>query len=309
MEIVHAQRIELNKIGADLGMSIGNKRNFSELEIQTLIHHYVDLKQGLILSGASIGVSQKVAKRILKEQGIKIRSYEEAKQALRKYELDDDFFKKQNPDMAYILGFIAADGNVAKNENNISIQLLTKDKDILEKIKVLTKSSRPLDQYITKNGQDTTKFSVFSAEWKKDLKVYGVMPAKTFILQPPLFLQKKYWIDYIRGYFDGDGTIYKTTGCNNRFEIAGASKEVIQWIRTFLASEYGITCTLSEENRSNGTKMFKVIYSDKEKITLLYHLFYDNKSLYLKRKKEKFEAILKIPRDSVSSEEEDKKLC
>ena len=290
-------------------MSIGNKRNFSELEIQTLIHHYVDLKQGLILSGASIGVSQKVAKRILKEQGIKIRTYEEAKQALRKYELDDDFFKKQNPDMAYILGFIAADGNVAKNENNISIQLLTKDKDILEKIKVLTKSSRPLDQYITKNGQDTMKFSVFSAEWKKDLKVYGIMPAKTFILQPPLFLQKKYWIDYIRGYFDGDGTIYKTTGCNNRFEIAGASKEVIQWIRTFLASEYGITCTLREGNCQNGTKMFKVIYSDKEKITLLYHLFYDNKSLYLKRKKEKFEAILKIPRDSVSSEEEDKKLC
>lgn len=210
--------------------------------------------------------------------------------------------------MAYILGLIASDGNIAKKENSITIQLSIKDKDILEKIKEITKSSRPLDNYITKNNRDTIKFSVHSSEWKKDLKVYGIVPAKTFILKPPNFLQKQYWIDYIRGYFDGDGTIYSTTGCNNRFEIIGASKDVIEQIRLFLSNNYNITCSLQERTLSNGTKIFKITYSSKEDLIKLYHLFYDNSELYIKRKKEKFQTVLNIPRDSISSEE-DKKIC
>lgn len=210
--------------------------------------------------------------------------------------------------MAYILGLIASDGNIAKKENKITIQLSAEDKDILGKIKEITKSSRPLDNYITKNNRDTIKFSVYSSEWKKDLKVYGIVPAKTFILKPPNFLQKQYWIDYIRGYFDGDGTIYSTIGCNNRFEIVGASKDVIEQIRLFLSNNYNITCSLQERTLSNGTKIFKITYSSKEDLIKLYHLFYDNSKLYIKRKKEKFQTVLNIPRDSISSEE-DKKIC
>ena len=61
--------------------------------------------------------------------------------------------------MAYILGLIASDGNIAKKENKITIQLSAEDKNILEKIKEITKSSRSLDNYITKNNRDTIKFS------------------------------------------------------------------------------------------------------------------------------------------------------
>ena len=148
------------------------------------------------------------------------------------YSLNDNFFKTQSPDMAYILGFIAADGNVAKKENAISIQLHEKDAEILEKIKELTGSSRPLDFYKTSQGRDSVKFQVWSAEWKRDLAVYNIVPNKSLILKPPTFLDEKYYKDYIRGYFDGDGSIWTRKDHLNQcyWDIVGASKEMIVWI-------------------------------------------------------------------------------
>ena len=47
--------------------------------------------------------------------------------------------------------------------------------------------------------------------------------------------------------------------------------------------------------------MYKIITTDKEQIQKIYDLFYNTESnLYLLRKKEKFETILNIPRDSNS---------
>lgn len=73
--------------------------------------------------------------------------------------------------MAYILGFIAADGNVAKKENCISIEVHEKDKDLLELIRERTKNTRPLKFYIHihKDCEDTpaVKFQTWSSEWKK----------------------------------------------------------------------------------------------------------------------------------------------
>ena len=125
-----------------------NDKQIPEEHRQAIIDAYLSGK-GLIAAGAPYGCGQKVVETILKRAGIHKRTYEKSKQKQRMYSLNDNFFKTQSPDMAYILGFIAADGNVAKKENAISIQLHEKDAEILEKIKELTDSSRPLDFYKT----------------------------------------------------------------------------------------------------------------------------------------------------------------
>ena len=43
-----------------------------------------------------------------------------------------DYFSTQNSNMAYIMGFLAADGNVSKEGNRVQSQLSIKDKDQLE---------------------------------------------------------------------------------------------------------------------------------------------------------------------------------
>ena len=56
--------------------------------------------------------------------------------------VNKDFFKKWTPEMAYVLGFLFADGNIIYTKRNTwfwSIQIT--DKEILEKIKMEINSS------------------------------------------------------------------------------------------------------------------------------------------------------------------------
>ena len=283
---------------------MGRMKNFSEEVKKQAIYNYVELHQGLQTAGKQFGISQFMMEKILKEYGIKKRTYTEAKQIGRKYTCDDNYFKNQNNEMAYILGLIASDGSISKKENLVAIQLQEEDKYILEKIREMTKTQRLLEEYIRREtGHKIYSFRNWSSEWKKDLAHYGICPQKTFTLQPPLFLNKKYNIDYIRGYFDGDGSIYRIESQNRVFfEITGASKIMIDWIYDQLTNQYHIyTNKKTQETLANGTVMYKIKIGDKTELKKLYNLLYDEKNFYLKRKKEKFENLLNIPRDSNSS--------
>lgn len=277
----------------------------AEIEKQ-IIHNYLERFQGLETAGRQYGISSHFVTKILNKYGIHKRTYTEAKQIGRKYKCDDNFFKIQSENMAYILGLLASDGNVSKKENLVAIQLLSSDKEILEKISQVTQNERPLETYIRKTtGHKITSFRVWSKIWKDDLAHYGIIPEKTFKLTPPCLLNNKYNIDFIRGYFDGDGSIYYLKKSNRVFvDIVCASKNMIDWIHDILVNQYHIIINRPLiETRPNGTKMYKIRIGSKEEIKKLYHLFYHNNVnnlLFLNRKKEKFCSLLNIPRDSNS---------
>ena len=276
-----------------------------DIKIQ-VVKNYLEKHLSLINSGKEFGLSQRAVESILKEYGVRKRTYTEAKQLARKYPCTDNYFKFQNHNMAYILGLIAADGSVAEKENLISIQLNADDEALLENIRVETGCSRPISFYEGKlTGQKMATFRNWSKDWKTDLSYYGIVPNKTFKLTPPELLSPEFRIDYIRGYFDGDGSIYSVDLQNRVFvEISGVSKKMIDWIRNELLNNYHIILNKElKETKSNGTIVYKIKIGSKKEIEKLYNLFYKNNSLFMKRKKEKFELLLNIPRDSNSSKE------
>ncbi len=60
-------------------------------------------------------------------------------------EINVKFFKKWTPEMAYILGFFAADGNMLKNKRGAHfIEFNTVDKELLEKIKKTLRSDHKI---------------------------------------------------------------------------------------------------------------------------------------------------------------------
>lgn len=282
---------------------MGRVKEISIEKEKQIIYDYVEQQLSIYKLQSKYSLSQHMIEKILKKYGIKKRTYTEAKQLGRKYTCDDDFFKKQNKEMAYILGLIASDGSVSKKENLIAIQLQHEDRNILDKIREITKIERPIESYIrTGTNHEINSLRNWSAEWKKDLNHYGIIPNKTFILQPPEFLQSEFRIDYIRGYFDGDGSIYSINSQNRIFfEITGASKKVIDWIRNELVNHYHIFLNKElTETLSNGTVMYKIKIGSIEEIKKIYNLFYQDSDLYIKRKYEKFQTLLNIPRDSNS---------
>lgn len=276
-----------------------NIRKIDESIVEQVIYNYTVLGQGAPSAGKDWKISQDKVEKILKERGVKLRTYIESKQVQRIYNIDDNFFKNQNEDMAYILGFIAADGNVAKKENCISIEVHEKDKNLLEIMREKTNNTRPLKFYLHIHedcaNTPAVKFQTWSAEWKKDLAIYNIVPEKTFILKPPTFLNKQYYGAFIKGYFDGDGSVYKA-GNHIEVAISGVSKEMISWMREILATQYGIIGIYDSYLTPNKKHlMYRVRYNSDYSLSLLYKLWYEDNSsnLYLPRKKEIFTTYFK----------------
>lgn len=267
---------------------MSNSKQLTTEQIAKLIHVYVVEKKGLVSAGKAVGVCQDKAKKVLVEAGIPIRTYNEAKDASRKYSVNDNYFKNQSHNMAYILGLIAADGNVSVRENLVSIALRDYDFEILEKIRVELQSERPVKLYTRADGTKFASLQIWSKTMKSDLSNYNITPRKTETILPPTFLAKEYWRSYIRGYFDGDGSINnynQSWGIN----IGGASHKVIQWMFAYLISElqlelqYKTPFQLQTNRLPSGKQFYSfTFYGDNAK-RIIQHIYVPN-SLAMKRK-------------------------
>ena len=67
----------------------------------------------------------------------------------RKYQVNEQFFDKWSPEMSYILGYFAADGNMYQGPADKRIQFVTQPKDLnhLKKIKKIMCSQHPIKLY------------------------------------------------------------------------------------------------------------------------------------------------------------------
>ncbi len=120
----------------------------------------------------------------------------------RKYTLNEGYFKTWSNSMAYILGFLIADGNVVRDSQSVSIA--QKEKYILEEIREELESNQPI--YKNKNTE-VYILSINSQILKKDLiEIHGVKPNKSSTIEFP-YVPKEYMSHFIRGYFDGDGFV------------------------------------------------------------------------------------------------------
>lgn len=162
-------------------------------------------------------VSRTVIKRILEIQndGIIIRN------RTSKYKYQQDIFENiDTAEKAYWLGFLAADGCNYQREHNASVILNVHEQDIehLEKFKEFCNTDAEIKSYIGYEGFSNQtpmcKITLNSKKISNDLIDKGILPNKSLILQPPHILED-FYKPFILGYFDGDGSISKTSQYNN----------------------------------------------------------------------------------------------
>jgi hypothetical protein len=135
------------------------------------------------------------------------------------YTINDDFFKVWSCDMAYILGLWWADGCIYKNIFTISLHV--KDRQLLKNILGVMES----DSVLRKTG-DNVRFEIVSRAIVSDIINLGGQPRKSLVAKFPE-IPEKYLSDFIRGYWDGDGTIHIH---NKKYYISGCvsgSKEFV----------------------------------------------------------------------------------
>src|SRR3989344_2282138 len=100
---------------------------------------------------------------------------------------DEDFFKKWSHEMAYVLGFISADGNInIGKRGNKYLEITSTDRDILEKILISFKADHKISARKRKEKWKTAfRIQIGSKIIVDDLKNLGITPKKTFRFKLP----------------------------------------------------------------------------------------------------------------------------
>jgi hypothetical protein len=123
---------------------------------------------------------------------------------MRKYNLNEHFFKNWSIEMSYTLGFFCADGHLATHKSFLCIQLHRKDQYILENFMKFMHYDGQIYDY---GKRTTVSLHISSKEITKDLMNFGLTRHKSQELRWIEQIPEEYISHFIRGYFDGDGHV------------------------------------------------------------------------------------------------------
>ena len=210
----------------------------------------------------------------------------------RKYNLNENYFEKINSNnKAYILGFIYADGCVYKNY--LRIWLSDKDIEILEFIKLeLNYEGKIYNHYSKIKNKKYVGLSISSKKIVNDLIKLGVIRNKTYLSKELPVYDKKYEGTFLRGFFDGDGSIYSN---NNRgydeYTICFSNNiSVLNQIKNILINYEISSCNIRHRYNSDESCMLEI--RGNINIEKICKLLYSDGEFYLKRKEERFSNFL-----------------
>lgn len=230
--------------------------------------------------------SKKITYIILSKQAMRKRTSKLAKQ--------EDFFDTiDTEEKAYWLGFLYADGYVG--ETNCNIELTLKDHDHVVKFrdticpaaKVYEKTVRVSDTQYT-----AYRVNISSRQLVQDLVKHGCVQAKSLILEWPLYVPDHLIHHFIRGYFDGDGTVgvYTAKSGNTTYSVRVMGTE------KFLNS---LSDVLQQKLHFSKTKLFHKTNNKalcyckggRTNVLMFKEFIYKDATIFLERKKEIFDAI------------------
>ena len=197
---------------------------------------------------------------------------------------------------AYFLGLFLADGSICHNSktneyNNINLGLKQEDEYL---IKIFAKEigftgklyKETLDQenYIrrkrfAKDGFTSIRFT--SNKMANDLAKYDIFPKKSNKERISENIPKKYMNHFISGMFDGDGSVYVS---NNYLHVSYyGSHEICQQLKNMFELKNKV---YDKENISF------ISFQKKESVKKFYDFIYKDATIYMRRKKEKFDKNL-----------------
>lgn len=210
------------------------------------------------------------------QRGIKIHNLKRISQD--RYDVDYNFFSEWTADSAYAFGFIAADGFIFYGHKNaIQIELNEKDKDILEKLK----DKMHYEGIICSSGRKTVKLQINNKKMVLDLINKGMpLKDKTHLISYPVTLPDNLLSHFIRGVFDGDGSIYKH-GRYFRIQLLG-SYELLKGIKDKLPFDLTKN-SIRYRGKNGGADVWELSIAGKKAVDIAEWM-YEGADIYLQRK-------------------------
>lgn len=155
----------------------------------------------------------------------------------------DYFSKIERPEQAYVAGLLAADGNVLERQKRITLELSTRDVELVERVRDELAPGFPVRRTVRRTGRTSAVLAITSVELCADLAALGITPRKSLILRWPQRLKGDLARAFLLGYFDGDGFVtWSRTGryAYPRWGLYGTRSFLTSAMR-FLSDELGIS--------------------------------------------------------------------
>ena len=232
--------------------------------------------------------SESYINKMLRTKGITKRTNVEYR---TKQQFQHDYFSKINTeDKAYWLGVLMADGCITvKKSGQKMIQLVVKDEELPVAFIKAIQGNFKRKQYNDIYGVYLTSPQMF-----KDLNSHGCTLRKSLTLKFPQ-LPDDLIHHFIRGYFDGDGSVYihHPKNYNNTDTLYTNCGVCIMGTFEFLnIIQTHIGGNLKKEYRRE-SNTWKLTFSGRNKISVFYKYLYQDATTCLLRKRNKFEKYLK----------------
>lgn len=264
-----------------------NEIIFSDEETQEIIQLYQS-GMSTVKIGKQFHVGHKKIASVLEENGIPRTGV-----GRRKYKINENYFDKiDSPNKAYILGFLYADGHNEIKKTTVSISLQEEDKEILELMRQEIGSEKPLEyiDYSTKNDfgyhyKNQYRLIFFNKHICDILNEIGMLPNKSLSLTFPN-LEASLYSHFIRGYFDGDGSVCFSKNGNCIATIT-STESFCNSIKEILFEQLGIYTGIYNASNNNGiTKVASI--SGKNQVQKFGEYIYKDAEMFLSRKYNKF---------------------
>ena len=222
---------------------------------------------------------------ILIENNIETRPFER----IIHTDINMDFFRDINNELnSYFLGFLYADGSVSSDMYSVSIHINNKDIEIVEKFRDIMS---PKSNIKYNNADNAVYIRINRKEICEQLVKLGCGPKKSLTLQFPDCVPDHLLHHFMRGYSDGDGSIYK---------VAARKSFAYSW--ALMASE-GFANTGQKKlkdildinvynevipTKQDGINVVKMVIGGNNQVEKALDWLYKDATIYLQRKYDKY---------------------
>lgn len=206
----------------------------------------------------------------------------------RVHHFNENYFKViDNNRKAYFYGLWCADGHLVKNSVGFTLQ--EEDSYLLEAFQEEIGSDYKIRQRTTKTNI-ICELNIHSKVMTEQIKNLGGRERKSLTIKFPK-IDKRYYGSFIRGLYDGDGTIGTTRQGYLRFSIIG-SKEMIKTIHKIFCDKFDFPYKNNYYVRDRNAICEYTGQRAEKIIQWIYTFTQEEEDLVMKRKMKKYTSFV-----------------
>jgi hypothetical protein len=208
---------------------------------------------------------------------------------LRRYRINPQAFDTLIPGTAYVLGFILADGSICQTRTpslTWRLKISNRSLDILTKIRVVLESDHPIT--LTRKGRHTGyDLVIVNKEMVDGLRKRGITPNKSLTATLPS-VPDDLFADFLRGYFDGDGSVRITSTGGLAVKFTSGSPSLLSAVAERVCKLMGVSTRLPvhDKGRPNAWRLY---YFGARALRLADYMYENAGTLFLSEKRAVFD--------------------